>query len=82
MQYNINKVNEGIDHMINDIELLTEENELLKYALFALVEYIYDNSDNKNIKSKSVNVSEIIVDYNKRYSDISFGKKLIREVLK
>ena len=68
---------EMIDRLIKERDSLEEENELLRYALFELTSYLYEEEDNK----LAATVQEIVVEYNKTFYDIDVGKKEIDEVL-
>lgn len=68
---------EMINKLIKERDSLEEEDELLRYALFELTNYLYEEEDNK----LAVTIQEIIIDYGKNYYDIEIGKKEIDDIL-
>lgn len=68
---------EMIDRLIKERDSLEEENELLRYALFELTSYLYEEEDNK----LAATIQEIVVEYNKTFYGIDVGKKEIDELL-
>lgn len=69
------------NNVIKERDSLLEENDLLRFAIFELTNFIYENPECDSLKYKAIIVQEIILDYNKRYFDIEYGKEKIREVL-
>lgn len=68
---------EMIDRLIKERDSLEEENELLRYALFELTSYLYEEEDNK----LAATIQEIVIEYNKTFYDIDVGKKEIDKIL-